>query len=312
MSSITTTSSSSRPSFSRSKTMPAFRRALSLSSVDKFSASLRASSSKSLQRMSSFGKASNSPATSSAFASTESIPVFTVPDYTNLVASSPSVWVSPLTRRSLKHAGAQEYHTCERNASDASVASTHSVASVKSSLAVTSTSTRRRRSSSVSSVESFSSTEDRVTLALRMCALPSTITGLLTSILSVLLILFLPAMTTQTLKRKPAQRNPPSPPPLSTISSRFSRRITKAYHRTVHRATRARRASTPGEALAAFFAPTPKRVRAKTPVTVDPKTLVSDIPLMVYSSPIALPLPMGRAPAVRPVRKNHKFTAADS
>ncbi|KAJ7886325.1 hypothetical protein B0H13DRAFT_2666698 [Mycena leptocephala] len=332
----TPTSSSSRPSFSRSKTMPAFRRALSLPSVDKSLASLRASSSKGLRRMSSFRKQSTSPSLASP--STESIPVFTIPDYAKPTASPPSVTVSPLTRPSLKRALTMPNpvramrsiakmpalkRVCERKESVASDCS-ESTASVRTSIASTSTSTstRRRRSSSVSSVESFSSTEDRVTLALRMRALPSTIRGLLTSILAVLLILLLPAMAAEKPKSKPAprpyerdivlteeqERNPPRLPPPSTLSSRISRRMAKAYRRTLRRASRAQRANTPHEALAALFAPTPKRVRAKTPVPVDPKTLAADIPLVVYSSPISLPLSKGPAPAVRPSRKARKFT----
>jgi hypothetical protein len=84
--------------------------------------------------------------------------------------------------------------------------------------------------------------------------------------------------------------------------------VVKAYRRTLRRASRAQRANTPHEALAALFAPTPKRVRAKTPAPVDPKTLAADIPLVVYSSPISLPLSKGPAPAVRPSRKVRRFT----
>jgi hypothetical protein len=83
--------------------------------------------------------------------------------------------------------------------------------------------------------------------------------------------------------------------------------MAKAYRRTLRRVSRAQRANTPHETLAAFFAPTPKRVRARTPVPVDPKTLAADIPLVVYSSPISLPLSKGPAPAVRPSRKPRRF-----
>ncbi|KAF7350346.1 hypothetical protein MVEN_01339300 [Mycena venus] len=212
------------------------------------------------------------------------------------------------------------FEQSKRKSSADSVASTVSVQS-----SCTSTSTvRRRRSSSVSSVESFTSTEDRVTLALQLRALPSTMTGLLASVVAVLLILLLPALAVPTPKRTPARRpyereiiltaeqeqNPPRLPPQPTLPSRLSRRMEKTYRRTLRRAARAERASTPSEALATFFAPRPKLLRATTPVPVDPKTLasVSDIPLVVYSSPIALPLPKGPAPIVRPARKARKLT----
>ncbi|KAJ6571617.1 hypothetical protein B0H19DRAFT_1255578 [Mycena capillaripes] len=280
--SSTTSSSSSRPSFSRSKTMPAFRRALSMPSVEKSLASLCASSSKGLRRMSSLGKTfKSSPSTSPASAPTESIPVFTMPDYTMPTAAPPLVSVSPLTRPSFRRAMTMPapVRTLRRIAAlpalrgvcqpgpKVSVASSSPTATFESTV---STSTRRR--SSVSSVESFSSTEERVTLTLRLRALPSTVTGLITSFIS------------------------------------FSRRIAKTYCRTLRRAARARDAGALHEALTTFFAPTPKRVRATAPVPVDPKTLTSDIPLMVYSSPIALPLPKGPAPAVRPARTQRKFT----
>ncbi|KAJ6571599.1 hypothetical protein B0H19DRAFT_1255559 [Mycena capillaripes] len=330
--SSTTSSSSSRPSFTRSKTMPAFRRALSMPSVDKSLASLCASSSKGLRRMSSFGKTfKSSPSTSPASASTESIPVFTMPDYTMPTAAPPLVSVSPLTRPSFRRAMTMPapVRTLRRIAAlpalrgvfqpgpKLSVASSSSTATVESTV---STSTRRR--SSVSSIESFSSTEERVTLTLRLRALPSTMTGLFTSFISVLLILLLPALAAPTPKRKPArrpyereiilteeqERNPPRLPPPSTSRSQFSRRIAKTYRRTLRRAASARAAGTLHEALATFFAPTPKRVRAKTPAHVHPKTLASDIPLVVYSSPISLPLPKGPAPAIRPPRKVRKFS----
>ncbi|KAJ7633414.1 hypothetical protein DFH06DRAFT_1479654 [Mycena polygramma] len=318
--STTVTPTSSRPSFIRSKTMPAFRRALSMSSVDKSLASLKASSSKGLRRMSSYGKKST-PAGPSSFSSpsTESIPVFTMPDYTKVAAAPPSVSVSPLTRPSLKRSMTMQApmralrriakvpglpRLCERKSSAASVAST---VSDTSSVASTVTSSTRRRSSSVSSVEYFSSTEDRVTLTLRLRALPSTVAGLFTSIISVILIFLIPAFAAPKPKRvlalRPYEReirlteadeqSPPQLPPSSTFSSRLSRRVAKAYRRTLRRAARARRASTPREALAAFFAPKPKRVRVKAPAPVDPKTLASDVPRVVYSSPVALRPPSG-------------------
>ncbi|KAJ6590685.1 hypothetical protein DFH09DRAFT_1074283 [Mycena vulgaris] len=325
----------SRPSLARSKTMPAFRRTLSIPSVDRSLASLRASSSKGIRRMSTFrtSKAS-STSTIRPSASVESIPVFTTLDYTQPAASCapPSEIVSPLTRPTPKRAmtmptpvralrstalaklPAIKKAVCEWRPRKASVSSVESVSSV-------STTSTRRRSSSVTSVESFSTNENQVTLGLRLRAFPSTILGLLTSIMAVVLIAILPDMAAETPKRKPAQRpyerdilltdeQERNPPKLSqsTSTSRLSRRVAKAYRRTLRRVARARRANTPTEALAVLFAPTPKRVLASIPAHVDPKTLTSAIPLTVYSSSIALPLQKGPAPTVRPARKAPKFT----
>lgn len=84
--------------------------------------------------------------------------------------------------------------------------------------------------------------------------------------------------------------------------------LAKTYRRAARRAARARGASTPTEALSALLAPTPKRVSAVTPAPVNPKTLATYVSLVVYSSPIVLPLPKGPAPAVRPAGKVRKFT----
>ncbi|KAJ7637257.1 hypothetical protein DFH06DRAFT_1138889 [Mycena polygramma] len=332
MSATTITPTSSRPAFTRSMTMPALRRALSMPSVDKSLVSLKASTSKGLRRMSSYGKASKPTPGPSSFSSpsTESIPVFTTPDYTQPTAAPATLSVSPLTRPSLKRAltpmralrrivkAPALPRDCERKASLASVAST---VSVETSEASTITPSTRQRSSSVSSVETFTSTEDHITLMLRLRAFPSTAAGVLTSIICVVLIFLLPAFAAPKPKRvlalRPYERkiilseereqNPPRLPRSSTLTSRISRRVVKAYRRTLRRAARARRASTPHDALVAFFTPAPKRVRARRPAPVDPKTLAADIPRVVYSSPISLPLPKGPAPAVPPAQKARKF-----
>ncbi|KAJ7028024.1 hypothetical protein C8F04DRAFT_1237815 [Mycena alexandri] len=336
-SSTSVSTESSRPSFARSKTMPAFRRTLSLSSMDKSLASLRKSSTKGLRQMSSFRKSTAPPRGPTAFLSpsTESIPVFTTPDYNQPPSSCPPPIpsISPLTRpggafkrvmtmpapvRALvKLPGLKK--TCKLPApSRESSASTSAIASVSdygSASSVSSKSTRRR--SSIASVESFTSTEERVTVGLRLRALPSTVMGLFSSLICVILILVLPAMATAPPKRKPAprsyereiiltdeqERNPPRLPS-STFSSRVSRRLSKVFRR----AASARRASNPREAFAAFFSPRPKRVHATKPVRVDPATLKSEVPLVVYSSPIALPFPKGPAPVVRPARPARRFT----
>ncbi|KAJ7485098.1 hypothetical protein B0H11DRAFT_2018113 [Mycena galericulata] len=120
----------------------------------------------------------------------------------------------------------------------------------------------------------------------------------------VVLIMLLPTMAAEKPRRKlalrPYQReivltdeqehNPPTSPKPTTL-------LTKAYHLAARPAARARHAN----------APTPKRVRAVTPKPVDPKTLAGEIPLVVYSSPIALPLPKGPAPTVRSAPKARKF-----
>ncbi|KAJ7460112.1 hypothetical protein B0H11DRAFT_2316322 [Mycena galericulata] len=322
----TSSSSTARPSIGRSKTMPAFRRSLSLPVVDKSLASLRT-------RISAFRSRRASSASNTKIPispSTESIPVFMEPDYQQPSTTfSPRCEnnISPLTRPTLKRAlttpaPIRALRSMARAKIPALKAlregpSQHksSVSSVESISSVSTTSTQRRRSSSVSSVESFHSTEDKVTLVLRLQALPSTLLGLLTSLMYVVLIMLLPTMAAEKPRRKLAmrpyqreivltdeqERNPPTPPkPIA--------RLTKAYRRAARRVARARQANSPTEALAVLFAPTPKRVRAVTPTPVDPKALASEIPLVVYSSPIALPLPKGPAPTIRPPQKVRRFT----
>ncbi|KAJ7342878.1 hypothetical protein DFH08DRAFT_962906 [Mycena albidolilacea] len=341
--SSTTANSSSRPSFVRSKTMPAFRRALSLPSVDKSLASLRASSSKGIRRMSSFGRSSTSSAsTLKACPSTDSVPVFTTPDYTAPTAAPAVISISPLTRPSFKRSMTmpapiralrrmpmlKKVCGASRKESCASVASTSSASSIASATTSSSASTQRtsststRRRSSVSSVESFSSTEKQVTLVLQLRALPSAVTGVLTSLMAVIFLLILPAMTPQPPRRvlalRPYERkivlteeqeqNPPQLPPPATFSSRLSHGLSKTYQRTGRRAARAQRGTTPQAVLSAIFAPTSKRVCAELPTPVDPKILAADIPRVVYYSPIALPLPKGPAPAVLPARRTRRLT----
>ncbi|KAJ7342819.1 hypothetical protein DFH08DRAFT_938182 [Mycena albidolilacea] len=345
MSSTTANSSSSRPSFVRSKTMPAFRRALSLPSVDKSLASLRASSSKGIRRMSSFGRSSTSSAsTLKACFSTESVPVFTTPDYTAPTAPPAAITISPLTHPSFKRAMTmpapiralrriptlQKVCGVSRKESCASVASTSSVSSVTSSSTASSASTRprsstsTRRRSSVSSIELFSSTEKhmQVTLALRLCAIPSIIIGVLTSVLAVIILLPLPALTPKPPKRvlllRPYEReivlteeqeqNPPQLPPPSTLSSRLSHGLSKTYQRAIRCTARAQRTTIPQASLSAFFAPTPKHARAQIPALLEPKTLAADIPRVMYYSPIALPLPKGPAPVVLPARRTRRLS----
>ncbi|KAJ7695367.1 hypothetical protein B0H17DRAFT_1198606 [Mycena rosella] len=334
MSSNTDTASpkmSSRPSVARSATMPAFRHALSMPSVEK-TLSL---STKGLRRMSALCIPKPSEVSSSSTTQpsplVECNPAFTTPEYATSYPP-PSESISPLTRPNIKRAmtmpapvralqsGARsrlptmKMPACEWAPRKASVESVESVSSV-------STASTRRRSSSVSTVESFTSSEDQLTLGLRLRALPSTMIGVLTSILAVVWILLFPAMAAGTPKRIPAPRpyerniiiseeQELNPPKLRqrTTASRISRRVAKTYRRTLRRVARARRTSTTAEALVTLFAPVPKRVRAATPGVVDPKTLVSEVPFVVYSSPISLPLPKGPAPVVRPARNMGTFS----
>ncbi|KAJ7861788.1 hypothetical protein B0H14DRAFT_2741295 [Mycena olivaceomarginata] len=302
MSFTTNISSSSRPSFVSSKTMPAFRRALSLPSVDRSLASLRASSSKGIRRMSSFGRSSTS-------------------NYTAPTAAPAAISISPLTRPSFKRAMTMPapIRTLRRiptlKESCTSVASTSSISSVTSSSTASSASTRR-------SIESFSSTEKHVTLALQLRALPSTVTGVLTvsfhSAMSlsiahisqsnkVRIILLLSPPQNVLISVFYRTKSPATPPSVHAFLASLAR-IVKTYQCTIRRAARAQRKTIPQASLSAFFAPTPKRVRAEIPAPVDLKTLTADIPRVVYYSPVALPLPKGPAPAVLPARRTRRLS----
>ncbi|KAJ6484384.1 hypothetical protein C8R47DRAFT_553399 [Mycena vitilis] len=286
----TSPTSSSRSSFSGT---------LSMSSVDKSLSSLRASSSKSLRRLSSYSQECQPQSGPSSFSSpsTESIPVFNMPDYTQPVAAPPSVIVSPLEMPSLKRAMSMPtpVRTLRRVARFSKLrracepkASVVSSTSADCSLASTSAWPARRRSS-FSSIEGFTSTEDRVTLALRLHA-PSSVTGVFA--------LRLPTLvatgnepTPHAYEREIAlteeqEENPPRLPPQSVG---------------------ARRAGALRSPLTALFSRMPKHVSTKVPPPVDPKTLAFDVPLVVDPSPIALPLLKGPAPIVWPAPKAHKF-----
>ncbi|KAJ7627512.1 hypothetical protein DFH06DRAFT_1227360 [Mycena polygramma] len=286
----TTTTSSSRSSFSRT---------VSMSSVDKSLSSLRASSSKSLRRLSSCSQGSKPPSGLSSFSSpsTESIPVFNMPDYTQPVAAPPSVIVSPLEVPSLKRAMSmptpmrtlrrvprfsQLRRVCEPKTSVVSSASAE--CSITWNLA---SSVRRR--SSFSSIEGFTSTEDRAALALRLYA-PSTVTGVFT--------LRLPALV--------ATKNEPDPHPYEREIA-LTEEQEENPPRLPPQSVGAWRSGAPRSPLTALFSRTPKNASTKFPPPVDPKTLASDVPLVVDSSPIAVPLPKGPAPTVRPAPKPHKF-----
>ncbi|KAJ7096653.1 hypothetical protein B0H15DRAFT_825916 [Mycena belliarum] len=320
----------SRPTSSRSTTMPAFRRTFSFPKLAKPLALLRASSSKGLRRMSTrrSSTASNesSASTIRPSASVESIPIFTTPDYSQPIASC-SVYeeISPLTvpRPKFKRATTMPapvrkllrlptfktstvYEIQPRETSPVSVL--ESLASVSTT---STTQRRQRRSSSVSSVESFVSNGD-TTFLLLLCAFPSAVLGIFMSIMALIRSSIFPAGAAQMPKCIPAQRpyerqilltpeqelNPPSLPRSRDDSRRtttLSHHIATAYRRTLRHVSRTR-----GSSSAEVFT---------GPVHVDPKTLVSEVPLTVEYSPIALPLPKGPAPAVRPARKASKPSA---
>ncbi|KAJ7695345.1 hypothetical protein B0H17DRAFT_1198587 [Mycena rosella] len=275
-----TPSMPSRPVVARSKTMPAFRRALTLPSLEKPLASFYASSSRGLGRMPTPKASDASSATIRPSASIESMVLFTTPDYEEPAASGPPLTVPrPSFTRAMTL--------------PAPVRALPSTVLLK--------------------LPSFNKI---------VCEAPrkASVMGIFASLMALLVILLLqPEMAAETPRRVPAPRpyerkitiseeQKCNPPKLhkSTPGSRIPRRVAKAYRRTLRRVARARRASTPSEAFAVLSAPTPKRPRAPTPAPVDPSTLVTEVLIMVYSSPIALPLPKGPAPAIHPARKAHR------
>ncbi|KAJ7053279.1 hypothetical protein C8F01DRAFT_1166927 [Mycena amicta] len=127
----------------------------------------------------------------------EAPPVFTIPNYTHTAAQPPAQDVSPLTvpdpapRRAISVAAcmsgrAQEQLPEARRTSVDSLSSTV-VADASSTL-------HRRRRSSVTRVQSFSSNEDKVTLKLRLTSLPSTVFGVLMVRSSVAATFFVPSL----------------------------------------------------------------------------------------------------------------------
>ncbi|KAK7046602.1 hypothetical protein R3P38DRAFT_3257928 [Favolaschia claudopus] len=273
----------------------ALKRALSVPSLDKSHAIIRTSSGR-LRRMSSFGRPSFPLVKPSSFAAP--IPVIIVPNNTQSIP-----YVSSLKRPCLKRKLTPKH--------------LHSLVKLpahkRASPCVTRKSLKVYLASSFSASSSPSSTS---TMAL---SLPSAMSGLFASLMSIVVILLFPTMVAET-SRRPAfedeiifneeqEQHLSHLPPSSLFASRIADSVTAAYRRTLRRATRARRASSPADAFTAFFKPTPKRVRFNLPVRfalpapVDLKTLVIDTPIVVTTSPIVLSLPKGSAPAVRPARK---------
>ncbi|KAK7019102.1 hypothetical protein R3P38DRAFT_3557521 [Favolaschia claudopus] len=278
----------------------ALKRALSVPSLDKSHAIIRTSSGR-LRRMPSFGRPSFPPGQN--FVKTASIPVIIVPNNTQ---STPCV--SSLKRPSLKR----------------KLTPKHLHGLVKLPAHKRASPCVLRKPLKISLVSSFSasaSPSSTSMMALHFRSLPSAMSGLFASLMSIVVILLFPTMVAET-SRRPAfedeiifneerEQHPSHLPPSPAFASRIADSVTAAYRRTLRRATRARRASSPADAFTAFFKPTPKRVRFNLPVRfalpvpVEPKpeTLAIDTPIVVTSSPIALSLPKGSAPAIRPARK---------
>ncbi|KAK7019101.1 hypothetical protein R3P38DRAFT_3200392 [Favolaschia claudopus] len=276
----------STSSISHSK---ALKRALSVPSLDKSHAIIRTSSGR-LRRMPSFGRPSLPLVKTSSFAA--SIPVIIVPNNTQSIPH-----VSSLKRPSLKRKLTPKHlHSLVKSPAHKRA----SACVVRKSLKV----------SLVSSFSASSSPSSTPTMTLHFRSLPSAMSGLFASLMSIVVILLFPTMVAET-SRRPAfedeiifneERD-------NSFSSRIADSIITAYRRTVRRASRARRATSPGEAVTVFLNPSTKRVRFDLPVrfalpiSVDSKPLVIDTPIVVYSSPIALPLSQGPTSAVRPPRK---------
>ncbi|KAJ7053289.1 hypothetical protein C8F01DRAFT_1166958 [Mycena amicta] len=143
----------------------------------------------------------------------EAPPVFTVPNYTQTAAQPPAQDVSPLTvpdpapRRAISvparlDGRAQEKLPEPRRTSVDSLSSTV--------VTETSSTLHRRRRSSVTSVQSFSSNEDKVTLKLRLTSLPSTVFGVLMSLASVAATFLVPSLATSAPTQSP-HPNPSTP-----------------------------------------------------------------------------------------------------
>ncbi|KAJ7321379.1 hypothetical protein DFH08DRAFT_1033991 [Mycena albidolilacea] len=129
------------------------------------------------------------------------------------------------------------------------------------------------------------------------------------SLMTVIILPLLPAMTPKPPKRilalRPYERkivlteeqilsrtkSTPTPPP-STLPSCISHELSKTCQRIVRYAACAQRATTLKAALGALFTPAPKRVHAEIPAPVDPKTLATGIPRVSK----------GPAPTVGPAR----------
>ncbi|KAK7046604.1 hypothetical protein R3P38DRAFT_2506648 [Favolaschia claudopus] len=271
----------------------ALKRALSVPSLDQSLTVIRTSSSKGLRRMPSFGRPSLPLVKTSSFAAP--IPVIIVPNNTQ---STPCV--SSLKRPSFKRKLTPKH--------------LHSLAKLPAHKKASPCVSRKPLKVALASSFSVPSSSSTSPMALHFRSLPSAMSGLFASLMSVVVILLFPTMVAEASTR--VSLRPASEREIifnekqdNSFTSRIADGIIAAYRRTLRRASRARRASSPGEVVTVFFNPTPKRVRFDLPVRfalpipVDPKALVIDTPIVVYSSPVALPLPKGLAPAVRPARK---------
>ncbi|KAJ7634940.1 hypothetical protein FB45DRAFT_910322, partial [Roridomyces roridus] len=299
--STTTDSKPKRPSLIHSKTLPALKQAFHV--VEKPLASIGASSTKGLRRMSLFYKRkSSSPSTPHPTPTIEPCPEFTTPNYAEETTSSTvaPADISPLARPLFKRASSAPLSTplwtlCERPMRKSSMETVSSVSTIPSasSLASSSPSPRRRRSSA-SSTTVFIVSEDPVPGWVRFQVYVYAVFGLLFSLVCVLLIRLFPRLAPKHPGRELVLRrhnereiiiseeqllHPPSPPKL-----RRTKRIAR-----VANAILPRRASSS------------KVVRLPVPTPVDITTLSSsDVSCFVDSPPDVRPLPKGPAPQVRP------------
>ncbi|KAJ7207214.1 hypothetical protein GGX14DRAFT_567767 [Mycena pura] len=170
-----------------------------------------------------------------------------------------------------------------------------------------------RTHSSVSSLASFSSTEETVTLRLRVLAFPVSMLGLLTSIVCVALIFLLPILCAPTPKRKSTPR--PYEQEIVVTEEQGATRfpsllsmslIVTAAERSPPRLLRFTLRSRLTRRLTTH---TSKGLHAVKPTPVDPKTLLCacEVLFVGYESPIVLPLTKGPAPAVQPACKRREL-----
>ncbi|KAF7323961.1 hypothetical protein MKEN_00617600 [Mycena kentingensis (nom. inval.)] len=216
-------------------------------------------------------------------------PVFTLPDYNQPAVEPARDDISPLTVPQPAPRRAASAPTW-KSAKALGKLPARSVESVTSASTEASSHFHRRRRSSVTSVESFSSNEDKLTLKMRVNALPSSVLGLLASIFFVAVVLIAPSFAAPVPQRVhksvPVRRsfereivlsdeqeqNPPQLPRPSRIS-RILRRLSL-------------RPRNPKYTL--------------TPVT--PPS--SDIPIVVEDGPLGVVVrPKGPAPVVAPARR---------
>ncbi|KAF7314688.1 hypothetical protein MKEN_00942700 [Mycena kentingensis (nom. inval.)] len=230
-------------------------------------------------------------------------PVFTLPDYNQPPVEPTRDDISPLTvpQSAPRRATSAATHKSAKSLGKLPVRSVESVVSASTAVTEASSYLSRRRRSSVTSVESFSSNEDKLTLKMRVNALPLSVLGLLASILFVAVVFIAPSLAAPVPQRAAHKCVP--------VRRSFEREIVLSDEQEQN-PPQLRRPSRISRVLRRLSL---RRARVAAPIQKSIPTPVvppsSDIPFVVEDGPLGVVVrPKGPAPVVTPAQSRIQRT----